>query len=352
MDINRVACAIICGLDRVPPCAGAGNGDEGDGMASAGMAWHGGEAHGLRGDVVERQEGWPACPTQGGGMDMAGLGGHMALPQTAPLQNTGLGGDFRGIGITWLAMTQLAGGLGGLQGLDGAPLGGLLALDAAFWFGGGVEHAPSLSVWWGTHIESIWDETRRMHTYLGIAFASCSSRARRKWPYLILGAWDLAGAPGRGADASSVDGSAYGIVDSEDTAVLVATPGRSPAIAASSAHFVLLDLEMRSSRRVSAASETRSSRRATDAFTTSTEFTACLAPRRSLRCRGAGDASHSPACPPSTGDALQSLSDSPQRFSPFPRPIGVNEDRLALQALQRNYPDASASTLRRIWRRA
>jgi hypothetical protein len=66
-ETNRIECAVICGLDVALPCARAGHGAEGDGMASAGMAWHGGETHGLHGDG-ERQAGW-----HGGGIDAAGL---------------------------------------------------------------------------------------------------------------------------------------------------------------------------------------------------------------------------------------------------------------------------------------
>ena len=132
-------------------------------------------------------------------------------------------------------MPQLAAGLGGMRGIDEAPLGGYLALGEAFWFDGDVDHAPFLSVWGDTQIESIWDDTRRMHTYLGIKFASCSSRARRKRLTLDLGVRDPAGAPGYGADASIIDDS---IVDTEDTAAPATAPASRPATVTAPVHTV------------------------------------------------------------------------------------------------------------------
>jgi hypothetical protein len=114
------------------------------------------------------------------GVAGTGMDAPLVLPIAAP-QVAGLGADPWGIGAA-----PPGGGMGAefgaaRQGIRVALLGGGLALGGAFVLGGDVGVDPSsLSMWWGAHRESFWDNTRGIHSYLGVTYASCSSRVRRK----------------------------------------------------------------------------------------------------------------------------------------------------------------------------
>jgi hypothetical protein len=170
------------GMAVRPSCGRADDGAEGDGMALADMARHGGAMHGQHGDA-EWQAGGFRHSAHGGGHDMAGLGGDLALPQAAPLQDVGLGGGPHGIGVAQLVMPQLAAGSGRERGhawhqwgaarrVPGARRRVLVRRRCRPY-----KYAVFVCVVGCSHCESIWDDTRRITNAVASASDLSSRRA-------------------------------------------------------------------------------------------------------------------------------------------------------------------------------
>ena len=162
---DRHGAALAC--DGLPQGGRARQAARGDGPGHVGGSELGSDWRGAAYAYDGRHQGGRARRAvrgDGSGVTTLGLAGHGSI------------GLDMGLGFVLLG----SGGIGGRLSLAGSGGAHADAGGGADGLGDGV-CAPTVYVmWWDASEALVWDTSRRMHTYLGVTYASCSSRVRRK----------------------------------------------------------------------------------------------------------------------------------------------------------------------------